>query len=94
MGKRIDSLRVPFLQAAPARPPPARLGALGARRRASRPIPAMLIAVAILLVLAIPVLNLQLGQQNNGQLPKSTTARQAYDLHRPRASGRAPTARS
>ena len=40
----------------------------------------MLLGVAILLVLAIPVLNLQLGQQNNGQLPKSTTQRQAYDL--------------
>jgi RND superfamily putative drug exporter len=30
--------------------------------------------------LAIPVLNLQLGQQDNGQLSKSTTTRQAYDL--------------
>ena len=26
------------------------------------------------------VLNLQLGQQNNGQMPKSTTVRQPYDL--------------
>ena len=33
-------------------------------------------------MLAIPVLNLQLGQQDNGQLPKSTTTRQAYDLLR------------
>ena len=40
----------------------------------------MLLGVAILLVLAIPVLNLQFGQQDNGQLPKSTTSRQAYDL--------------
>jgi uncharacterized membrane protein YdfJ with MMPL/SSD domain len=40
----------------------------------------MLFGIAILLVLAIPVLNLQFGQQNNGQLPKSTTQRQAYDL--------------
>jgi putative drug exporter of the RND superfamily len=40
----------------------------------------MLLAVALLLALAIPVLNLQLGQQDNGQLPRSTTTRQAYDL--------------
>ena len=40
----------------------------------------MVLGVAILLVLAIPVLNLQFGQQDNGQLPKSTTTRQAYDL--------------
>ena len=39
-----------------------------------------LLGIAILLVLAIPVLNLQFGQQDNGQLPKSTTTRQAYDL--------------
>jgi uncharacterized membrane protein YdfJ with MMPL/SSD domain len=40
----------------------------------------MLVAVAILLVLAIPVLHLELGQQNNGQMPNSTTVRQAFDL--------------
>ncbi len=79
MGKRIDSLRVPFLK-----PPPHDHRPHGwarwARFIGGHPIPAMLIAVAILLVLAIPVLNLQLGQQNNGQMPKSTTVRQAYDL--------------
>jgi RND superfamily putative drug exporter len=79
MGKHIDSLRVPFLK-----PPPHDHRPHGwarwARFIGSHPIPAMLIAVAILLVLAIPVLNLQLGQQNNGQMPKSTTVRQAYDL--------------
>ena len=79
MGKHIDSLRVPFLK-----PPPHDHRPHGwarwARFIGRHPIPAMLIAVAILLVLAIPVLNLQLGQQNNGQMPKSTTVRQAYDL--------------
>jgi RND superfamily putative drug exporter len=38
--------------------------------------------VAILLVLAIPLLQLTLGQSDVGALPKSTTARQAYDLMR------------
>jgi RND superfamily putative drug exporter len=79
MGKRIDSLRVPF-----QKPPPHDHRPHGwarwARFIGRHPVPAMLVAVAILLVLAIPVLNLQLGQQNNGQMPKDTTVRQAYDL--------------
>jgi putative drug exporter of the RND superfamily len=81
MGKRIDSLRVPFLK-----PPPHDHRPHGwarwARFIGRHPVPAMLVAIAILLVLAIPVLNLELGQQNNGQMPKSTTVRQAYDLLR------------
>jgi RND superfamily putative drug exporter len=79
MGKRIDSLRIPFLK-----PPPHDHRPHGwarwARFIGRIPVPAMLVAVAILLVLAIPVLNLQLGQQNNGQMPESTTVRQSYDL--------------
>ena len=31
-------------------------------------------------MLALPVLNLELGSSDNGELPKSTTARQAFDL--------------
>src|SRR3954470_6066989 len=81
MGKRIDSLRVPFIK-----PPPHDHRPHGwarwARFIGRVPVPAMLIAIAILVVLAIPVLNLELGQQNNGQLPKSTTVRQSYDLLR------------
>jgi RND superfamily putative drug exporter len=45
-----------------------------------RPFPAATLSVVVLLVLAIPVLNLQLGQSDNGELPKDTTGRQAYDL--------------
>ena len=85
IGMHIESLRVPFVRA-PARPPAAWLGALGSRRRPA-PVAGDLLAVAILVVLAIPVLNLELGQQDNGQLPKSTTTRQAYDLLA-RGSGR------
>jgi putative drug exporter of the RND superfamily len=81
MGKRIDSLRVPFIK-----PPPHDHRPHGwarwARFIGRIPIPAMLAAVAILLVLSIPVLNLELGQQNNGQMPKSTTVRQSFDLLR------------
>ncbi len=79
MGKRIDSLRVPFLK-----PPPHDHRPHGwarwARFIGRVPIPAGVAAVAILLVLAVPALNLELGQQNNGQMPTSTQVRQAYDL--------------
>src|SRR5213078_3035324 len=47
---------------------------------ADRPWPAVIASVLVLGVLAVPVLNLQLGQSDTGALPTSTTARQAYDL--------------
>ena len=80
LGTRINALRVPFLRTPPHDHRPhgwARWARGVGKRRAGR---RMLLGVAILLVLAIPVLNLQFGQQDNGQLPKSTTTRQAYDL--------------
>src|SRR5436190_18126482 len=79
LGDRINALRVPFLHP-PAHDHRPHGWARWARGVGKRPLPAMLLGIAILLVLAIPVLNLQFGQQNNGQLPKSTTQRQAYDL--------------
>ena len=39
----------------------------------------MLGSIALLLVLALPTLDLELGAQDDGELP-DTTARQAYDL--------------
>jgi putative drug exporter of the RND superfamily len=79
LGTRINSLRVPFLRTPPHdhRPHGWARWARGVGKRATG---AMVLGVAILLVVAIPVLNLQFGQQDNGQLPKSTTTRQAYDL--------------
>ena len=53
-----------------------------ARGVAARPWRSAIASVAILLVLAIPLLQLTLGQSDVGALPKSTTARQAYDLMR------------
>jgi putative drug exporter of the RND superfamily len=47
---------------------------------AKRPWRSALASVVVLGVLAVPVLNLQLGQSDVGALPTSTTARQAYDL--------------
>ncbi len=40
----------------------------------------MAVALAILIPLSLPTLSLTLGQQDVGELPTSTTARQAYDL--------------
>ena len=39
----------------------------------------MLIALAVLVMLALPALDLYLGQKDNGALPQSTDARRAYD---------------
>jgi RND superfamily putative drug exporter len=50
-----------------------------ARMVARRPLPSMLVALAILITLALPTLDLYLGQQDNGALPKDTNARQSYD---------------
>ena len=50
-----------------------------ARRVAGRPLPAAIVAGLILVVLALPIRDLELGQQDNSVQPKSTTARQNYD---------------
>jgi putative drug exporter of the RND superfamily len=43
------------------------------------PLPAVAVALVVLLALAVPALDLYLGQQDNGALPEDTDARQAYD---------------
>ncbi len=43
------------------------------------PWPAAIAGVAILAVLALPVLDIYLGQPDNGQIPKDTQTRQSYD---------------
>ena len=50
-----------------------------ARGVAGRPWLSLVAAAAVLVVLAVPMLNLHLGQSDTGALPKSTTSRQAYD---------------
>jgi RND superfamily putative drug exporter len=44
-----------------------------------RPWTATVVALAILIVLALPIFQLQLGQNDISALPKETTSRQAYD---------------
>jgi putative drug exporter of the RND superfamily len=50
-----------------------------ARFVARRPLPCALVALVVLIALAVPTLDLYLGQQDNGALPTSTEARNAYD---------------
>ncbi len=77
LGPHINSLRV--------RHPPTDeqakkgLWAKWANEIAKQPVIAGLAALAILIPLMIPLLSLQLGQQDTAALSKSTTARQAYD---------------
>jgi putative drug exporter of the RND superfamily len=56
------------------------LWAKWANNIAKHPLIAGLVAIAILLPLMIPLLSLNLGQQDTAALPTSTTARKAYDL--------------
>jgi|SRR5215211_1604109 len=79
LGLRINSLRVKLGRTHPDdhQPHGWRRWAGGVARRPWR---SLVASVAFLVVLAIPVLNLELGSSDNGELPKSTTARQAFDL--------------
>jgi RND superfamily putative drug exporter len=78
LGPRIDSLRVQLGKTHPddAEPHGWRKWARGV---AARPWRSAIAALAVLVVLAIPVFQLELGQNDLSALPKSTTARQAYD---------------
>ena len=53
---------------------------------ARRPWPAAIIALVILGVLALPILDLYLGQQDNAAMPKSTDSRHASDSEGTRSS--------
>jgi RND superfamily putative drug exporter len=78
LGPRINSLRVQFGKTHPddAEPHGWRRWARGV---ADRPWRSAIASLAVLAVLAIPLLQLELGQNDISALPKSTTARQAYD---------------
>jgi RND superfamily putative drug exporter len=80
LGPRIESLKVPFHSGAHHEDDHPRGWARWAEGVADRPWPAMVLAVAILVALAIPLKDMRLGQQDIGALPTDTTARQAYDL--------------
>jgi RND superfamily putative drug exporter len=77
VGDRIDRLPIPMPHRKPDDQPHGwrRWGENVARY----PLPAALVAVAVLVVLALPTLDLYLGQQDNGAMPESTDVRRAAD---------------
>ena len=78
LGPRINSLRVKLGRTHPDDHKP-HGWERWARGVARRPWLSLVAATALLVVLALPMLNLHLGQSDTGALPASTTARQAYD---------------
>ncbi|MDX6582400.1 MAG: putative drug exporter of the superfamily [Solirubrobacterales bacterium] len=80
LGPRINSLRVRKVpeegELDPSNPNGWARWAEGIGRH---PLIAALAGIVVLLVLSIPVLQINLGAQDNGQMPTSTTIRQAYD---------------
>jgi RND superfamily putative drug exporter len=78
LGPRINALRVRDLHVEDKAKDG--LWAKFANDIAKQPIIAGIAALAILIPLSIPLLSLNLGQQDTAALSKSTTARQAYDL--------------
>jgi RND superfamily putative drug exporter len=62
------------------RAPRATMGTRWARFVTSRPLPAMLISLAILGAVALPALHMKLGLPDGGSKPTSSTERRAYDL--------------
>jgi putative drug exporter of the RND superfamily len=79
LGPHIDSMRVPGTGGGDS----ADRGPHGWRRWAqgvaAKPWRSAIAAVGVLVVLAIPIFQLELGQNDLSALPKSTTARQNYD---------------
>src|ERR1044072_9481473 len=78
LGPRINSLRVKLGKTHPDDHKPD--GWLRwAREVGQRPCRSARAALAVLIVLSLPIFELELGQNDISALPKSTTARQAYD---------------
>jgi putative drug exporter of the RND superfamily len=79
LGAHIDSLRVPWSHPGAGDDEHPHGWTRWARFVGRHPWPAMVSGVAVLLVLALPVLDLHLGVQDTSAMPTSTTVRQAYD---------------
>jgi putative drug exporter of the RND superfamily len=78
LGERIHSLAVHVGSSHPDDNEPHGWARM-ARAVGRRPWPALIGSVVLLLVLALPLLQLRLGQSDTSAMPKSTTIRQSYD---------------
>ncbi len=79
-GHRIDRFRVPGVKVATSGGEEHAIAGRWARQVATRPWPALLGSLAVLGALLIPLFSLRLGFPDAGNLPPSSTSRQAYDL--------------
>jgi putative drug exporter of the RND superfamily len=78
-GRKVNSLRVPFIKPKPAYNPRSKSGRWAAKVVA-KPVRFGLVAAVVLGVLAAPVFAMRLGFADAGNDGPSTTTRQAYDL--------------
>ncbi len=78
LGPRINSLRVKLGKTHPDDREP-HGWRRWAQRVANRPWRSAIAALVVLIVLALPIFQLELGQNDISALPKDTTSRQAYD---------------
>src|SRR4051794_16089484 len=78
IGRRVDRWRIPGL--GKVKPPGTGFWAGWSRLIQRRPWPAAIVSAALLVVLAIPVFSMELGNADAGTDPASTTTRKAYDL--------------
>lgn len=78
-GRRIDRWRIPLLAAKPDETETG-LGYRLSRVIQRSPVAGLVISLAVLLVLATPMLSMHLGNADSGNDPPSFTTRRAYDL--------------
>jgi uncharacterized membrane protein YdfJ with MMPL/SSD domain len=79
VGRHIDSLRVPAFMRPKQKPPDQGFWGAWGRWVTTHPWTAVGLTVLILGILVIPFFSLNLGQEDTGATPKSTTERQSYD---------------
>jgi RND superfamily putative drug exporter len=78
VGHHIDSVRMPWAHKLRGDVKPHGWMSWG-KFVAHRPVPSAIVAIVLLGILAAPILDLYLGQQDDGSLPKDMTARQSFD---------------
>jgi RND superfamily putative drug exporter len=78
-GRKVNSLRVPFVRQRPANDPDSR-SARWAARVVARPVRYAIVATVLLGVLAAPVAAMRIGFSDDGNLAKENTLRKSYDL--------------
>jgi len=79
-GTNIDRWRAPFTKPSTGDVDPDTFGAKWARKVTAHPLRSLIGGIAVMLLLALPVVDMQLGMADAGTEPEHTTERQAFDL--------------